>query len=160
MSELTTIEITPQVASDLWDTTSPYYSRTPIDFKITSSTKFDKVIISHLGFRAYSRGKNAVRHKDNLYLSGAFLEPNCAAHIDIAPFGLTFQNIGDSFLRVNVRLRSGIERCKMTILQERDLPRAPKDIDEFIKFEQIWYCTAVINCLQTLRIEEIVQQKG
>lgn len=152
----TTIDITPQVSSDLWNTASPYYSRTPVDFQIISSTKFDKVNVAHLGFHAYKRGKRDVRREGGLYISGAFLEPNCLARIDIAPFGLTLQNIGDSFLRVNVRLRSGVERCKMTILQERDLPRAPKDIDDFIKFEQIWYVTATINCLQTIRIEEIV----
>jgi hypothetical protein len=56
---------------------------------------------------------------------------------------------------VHVRLPLGVDRCKITLLQEQHQPKAPKDIDDFVRYERTWYAIATMNCLQTLRIEEL-----
>lgn len=156
---LTHIEIVPMLGGEIPED-DPSYGRVELMFNIHSSTQFNQIDISHLGIPARSKGKAGIREHNGTYSAGDDLEPNTSALIQITPFIISLANVGDGFLRVNIRLRNGIERCKVTIFQERDLPRAPKDIDDFILYEDIWYCTAVINCLQTIKIEEVTQEKG
>ena len=150
----TIIDIAPSVDVTLCDEENPYFQRIEPTVKIWSSTKFDHVSLFHLGFPAYRVGKRFIKLRGDRYSVIIALNPNGGAQFDSAPFGVHLDNMGDGFIRVSVRMRNGIERCKMTLLQEQYQPKAPKDIDAFIKIEDIWYATAIMNCLQTIRIEE------
>ena len=148
----TKIEILLDTASSLVDEESPYYyKRVILAPYIRSATRFDHVRYTHLGFSAWSHGKQAIRHANGLYTYIGDLEPNVDAHIIIPPFKLCLENLGDSFMGVHVRLPDGMSHCKMTILQEC---KASRVVDDFIQFEGIYYCTAVMNCLQIIHIEE------
>jgi hypothetical protein len=153
----TTIDIEPDMSGYNVDSDDPYFRRTDIDFRISSTTKFERIVFSHLGFRAWSKGKGDyhIRRKGDRYISGGTLEAEVSALVEIKPFQICFVNVGDSFLKVNVRMRDGIKQCKMTILQEEYQPKVPKEIDTFVEYEGIYYCTAIIGCLQTIRIEEL-----
>ena len=148
---LTIIEFSPGITvGELTDRESLYYLRVTLDVLLRSTMKFDKVSIRHLGFHSYKKGKRDIKRKDDGYHSGVFLMPNCSAYITLTSLALTLENIGDSFLRVNVRLPAGVERCKMTIPQ-RDKPS--KDVGDFVQIGQIWYATAIISGIQRLLIE-------
>jgi len=151
----TIIDIATDVDSSISNGEDAYYQRTEVTAKIKSNTKFDRIFLFHLGFRASRVSQKSIYLRGGRYISYALLDPNGAASVLIAPFRLTLQNIGDSFCRVNVRMPHGMERCKMTIFQEEYQPKQPKEVDDFIKYEDIWYATATINCLQTIRIEEV-----
>lgn len=151
----TIVEIHATVDTDLEDENSAYYKRTLLTPHLTSTTKFDYVLYSHLGFHAWSHGLINIRRKDGLYVYTGLLEPNMDAILTITPFKIKLENIGDSFMAVHVRMKERVTRCKVTVLQEKYQPKAPKEIDSFIKYHNIWYATATINCLQTLRIEEM-----
>jgi len=155
----TIIEIYLQVETTNDDRESPYYLRTELVAWVSSTTKFDRISILHMGFKSWTKGKRWIYLRDGRYVAGAPLEPNGGAQVDIPPFKLTLENVGDGFLKVNVRLPNGMERCRMVILQEGELPRKPIEIDEYIKVEDIWYMTATINGLQKLRIEEIGEEE-
>jgi hypothetical protein len=148
----TIIDIEPSPFADVNDRGHPYYGMTELNVVVRSSAKFDRVTALHLGFKARSQGKRNIRFDGSRYIVGEGLEPHVSAWIEIKPFQICMQNVGDSFMRVSIRLRDGMERCKMTILQES---KASREIDDFIEYEGIYYCTTVINCLQTIRIEEI-----
>ena len=151
----TIIEIHTTIDTYHCDEKSPYYQRTSITPRISSTTKFDRVVYHHLGFRAWSHGKRMVKRRGDLYTYIGYLETNIDAYLTIPPFKLCLENLGDSFVGVRVRLPDGMSRCKITILQEEHQPKPPKDVDDFVEFEQIWYASATINCLQTIRIEEL-----
>jgi hypothetical protein len=153
--DLTIIEIRATVDITLTNEDSPYYERTILTPHLSSTTKFERVVYSHLGFHAYSDGKRRIKRKGDLHTYIGMLEPNVHAQATIGPFRLCFENLGDGFMGVHIRMQDGIARCKMTVLQERHQPKQPKEVDTFIKFEEIWYATATINCLQTVRIEEM-----
>ena len=157
----TIIDIEPDVDGMLIDDDSPYYLRIDLSAWIRSTTEFHKIVVSHLGFKARSRGKGKyhIQFKGGRYVAGETLEPEASAFVEIKPFQICLVNVGDSFLKVNVRMRDGIKQCKMTILQVKLQPKAPKEIDTFIEYEGIYYCTATINCLQTVRIEELHEQE-
>ena len=162
MSEFnaTIIEITATVDSSLEDRSNPYFERTLLTPRLTSTTKFDRVVYRHLGFQAWSRKKEQIRHIGDLYRYVGYLEPNFESLLVIPPFKLCLENLGDGFMGVHIRLRQGMEQCKISILQEQYQPKSPRTIDDFIEYEGIWYATATVNCLQTLKIEEITQEKG
>ncbi len=126
-----------------------------VTLHISSTTKFERVAYKHLGFPARQAGQRHIRHRDDLYLYNGLLEPAIDAQVVILPFKLYLKNVGDSFIAVHVRLPLGTDRCKLTLLQEKHQPKAPKEIDDFVKYQSIWYATATVNCLQTLRIEEL-----
>src|SRR5882762_7093778 len=130
---------------------SPYYMRTELAFRVHSATKFDVMTVRHLGIDARSKG---TRFDQGLYIAGDALEPETSALIEIKPFEICLANIGDSFLKVSIRMQSGIDRCRMIILQEGHQPKDPREVDTFIEYEGLWYVTATIGCLQTIRIEE------
>lgn len=157
VEQSTVIDIEPDVEGMLIDDESPYYLRTDVATWIRSTTRFDKIVVSHLGFRARSKGRGRyhIKFKDGRYEAGETLEPETSALVEIKPFHICLVNVGDSFLKVNVRMRAGLKQCKMTILQEKHQAKAPKAVDTFIEYEGIYYCTATINCLQTVRIEEL-----
>ena len=147
----TFVEISHGATGTFGDETSPYHQRAHVDISIKSSQKIEKVIVTHLGFHAYSNGKKDIRHRGDFYFSGAFLLPNCAACVSFVPFALKIENAGDGFLKVNVRLHGGTDRCKITLLQETKVPR---DIDDFVKIESIWYATVLVRANQRIIIEE------
>jgi hypothetical protein len=149
----TIIDIEPSVHDMLIDNSSPYYKRIPVSIELRSNILFDRLTAYHLGFRA--RSGMEVRQSNDEYFVYADLEPETSAFVKIKPFYICFVNVGDSFLKVNVRMQRGMQRCKMTVLQEKYQPKAPKEVDDFIKYEGIWYATVTINCLQTIRIEEL-----
>lgn len=151
----TTIDIEADVNSILWDEESLYYNRTIVSAVIGSTTKFDRLTITHLGFHAYRYGKRQIWRKGDKYHVGVELSPNGGVQMVIPPFGITLSNIGDSFLKVGIRMQGGMDRCKMTILQEEHQIKSPRVIDDFIEFEGVWYATVTINCVQKLRIEEL-----
>jgi|SRR5882762_3535545 len=155
LSVPTIIDIRSSVDIDFSDEESPYYERTALSLHISSTSHFDRVAYTHLGFHARSDGKRRIRRQGDRYTYIGDLDPNVDAQTVIGPFRLYFENLGDSFMGVHVRMRDGMKRCKMTILQEQYQLKQPKEVDDFIKYEDIWYATAVINCLQTIRIEEV-----
>ena len=132
----------------------PYYERIELDARISSTIKFDSVLFSHLGFKARRKGRSHIKRRDDRYTIIISIDVACAATFEAGPFRICLENIGDSFTRISVRMRHGMERCKMTILQEEHQPKEPKQVDAFVKYEDIWYASAVINGLQTVRIEE------
>jgi len=152
---LTIIEISARIESLLSDEDSPYYSRVEISPLISSTTKFNRVTYRHLGFHAWSAGPSRILRKGERYTYRGLLGPNVDTEVVIPPFKLTLENVGDSFMGVHIRMRDSIPCCKMTLLQEQSQPKAPKVIDDFIEYEGAWYCTTVMNCLQTVRIEEV-----
>lgn len=139
---------------------SPTYGRSMMHFQLYSTIRFEKVTYTYLGFHARSDGKRAIRHRGDKFEYFGLLDPNSDAHTVIGPYRLCLQNIGDGFVGVHVRLLDGIQRCKMTLLQEKYQPEPPREAGMLIKYEDIWYVTTTINSLQTVRIEEIAQEKG
>jgi hypothetical protein len=129
-----TIDIVIESESDS-DCDAPTYGRSMVHFRMYSDVKFEKVTYTHLGFHARSDGKRAIKHRGDRFVYWGLLEPNIDAQATIGPFRLYLQNVGDGFVGVHVRMPYGMERCKMTILQEENQPKAPKEIDDFIKFE-------------------------
>lgn len=152
---LTLIEITTRIEALLSEKDSPYYNRVEISPLISSTTKFTCVKYSHLGFPAWSVGPSRIIRKGDRYTYRGLLGPNVDTQVTISPFKLTLENLGDSFMGIHVRMRNGTTRCKMTVLQEQYQPKAPKVVDDFIEYEGVWYCTTIMNCLQTVRIEEV-----
>jgi hypothetical protein len=132
----------------------PYYERIELDARISSTIKFDGVFFSHLGFKAWRKGGSHVKRRGDRYTITVPIDVACAATFEAGPFRIRMENIGDSFTRVSVRMQHGMDCCKMTILQEGHQPKAPRLVDTFIKYEDIWYASVVINGLQTVRIEE------
>src|SRR5947209_12629781 len=137
----TLIEIYASVDMMLADEENPCYMRTELTPRLSSTTRFDRVMYSHLGFHSHSDGQRRIKQRlPGRYTYIGLLEPNVDAHITISPFKLTLENLGDGFMGVHVRMRDGTERCKVTILQEEHQPKPPKDVDEFIKLDGSWHC--------------------
>src|SRR2546429_2754329 len=114
----TSIDIRSSVDIDFSDEESPYYERTALTLHISSTSHFDRVTYTHLGFHARSDGKRRIRHKSDRYTYIGDLDPNVDAQAVIDPFRLCFENLGDSFMGVHVRMKDGMKRYKITILQE------------------------------------------
>jgi len=127
-------------------------SRLTADFRITSTVEFQRPIIYTLGFRCRTSEAHTRRSGDR-YISGALLETYQSAQTRIPPFGITCVNLGDALMAVHVRMKGGMEACRVTILQDGKKPRI--NDDDFFKSEDIWYATAVIGRRQTIRVEEL-----
>lgn len=155
-SSPTIIEVASSMVGYITDEKHPYYTRIELDARISSTAKFDKVLFSHLGFKAWRKGRSHVKRRDDRYTIIISIDVACTATFEAGPFRICMENIGDSFTRVNVRMRHGMKHCKMTILQEGHQPKEPKQMDTFVKYEDIWYASVVTNGLQTVRIEEEV----
>lgn len=154
-ASLTVIQITATIDITLDDENDPYYQRTILTPHISSNVKFSGMSYHHLGFPTPGYGKSNIRHIGDTYTCTGTLDPNTDASLVIVPFKLIVENLGDSFMAVHIRLPAGKDQCKIAILQERYQPKPEKLVDDFINYEGTWYATAVINCLQTLRIEEL-----
>ena len=148
------IEVASSMVGYITDEKHPYYNRIELDARISSTIKFDSVLFRHLGFNAWRKGRSHIKRRGDRYTIIIPIDVACAATFEAGPFRICLENMGDSFTRVSVRMRHGMERCKMTILQEGHQPKEPKQVDTFVKYEDIWYASVVINGLQTLRIEE------
>ena len=155
-SSPTIIEVASSMVGYITDEKHPYYTRIELDARISSTTKFDRVLFSHLGFKSWRKGRSHIKHRGDRYTIIIPIDVACAATFEAGPFCICMENIGDSFTRVSVRMQHGMKRCKMTILQEEHQPKEPKQIDTFVKYEDIWYASVVTNGLQTVRIEEEV----
>ncbi len=151
----TVIQITANVSVNLDDENDPYYQRTILNTTIISSVEIGRVTYKHLGFATPGRGKRVIKPLGDEWSYTGMLDPNADVSVVVAPFKLYLKNVGDSFMAVHVRLPAGKNQCKISILQEQHQPKPEKIVDDFIKFEGVWYVTATINCLQTLRIEEL-----
>lgn len=150
----TVIDVSVSSDSDSIDEEYPYYGRTQLTLHVSSTTIFDRIVMQHLGFRAYTVGKRSIHLRGDRYVGLGLLDPNGSVQVVIPPFGISAENMGDGFCRVGIRLRYGMERCKAVILQEEHQSKPPMDAT-FIKVEDIWYAFATINVLQTIRIEEL-----
>ena len=154
-ANLTIVEIHATINVDLDDENDPYYQRTILSPRIVSSAKFGRVSYKHLGFPSPGHGRRTIRLVGDKYICIGTLDPNADVHLIIPPFKIILENLGDSFMGVHIRLPAGKEHCKISILQEKHQPKAVRLVDDFIEYESVWYATATVNCLQTLRIEEL-----
>src|SRR5205807_1165304 len=128
--------------------------RVVLDAKIASNTRFDRVNFTHLGFQAWRLGSSRIHMRGDRHIVLVPLDVCGAAQCEIKPFRVILENIGDSLIKVSVRMRGGMERCKILLLQEGYQAKEPKIIDDFVKYRDIWYATTIINSLQSIRIEE------
>lgn len=155
-SSPTIIEIASSMVDYVTNEKHPYYARVELDARISSTTSFDEVFFSHLGFKIRPKGKNHARHIDNGYAMIIPIDVACAAMFKTGPFCVYLENIGDGCTRVNIRMNHGMNYCKIIIIQDKFQMNNTRQLDEFIKHEDIYYASFVTNSLQAVRIEEAV----
>lgn len=150
----TIIEIAFSASSYDDESGSPYYGRTEPTFILSSTTKFSKSEMRHCHLGFPMTWEKFIFQKESKYITHCWLRPFMFVRLQISPFNLVVENLGDGQAGIYLKLARSTPPYRLTIRQEGKVDR---EAEEYI-FERVRYAAAYVNEQQSVHIEEIAQE--